>query len=144
MTWDHLAKQKELALAAINKPKPYRPIKVRPHDPARPPALVREVGGWFGTEMFLVGKTPEAMEKLLGFATGYLRHGVDLFVFLEPIRADQFDLKGAYTHLPGGRPWNGVDLKWPPGLGAPQWELNAPIPCRHLVTLPRGTAYRPV
>jgi hypothetical protein len=141
MTWDHLAKQKENALIAINRPRPYRPLKVMPHDPARDPANIREIGGWFGTEIFLLGKSPEQMEKLLGFGLGYLEHGVDVFEFSRAINADDIDLLGAYTYLPGGKEWNQVDLRWPPGLGAPQWKLNRRVPCRFVRTVQRGTPF---
>jgi hypothetical protein len=138
MTWDHLAKQKENALIAINRPRPYRPLKVMPHDPARDPGSIREIGGWFGTEIFLIGKSPEQMETLLGFCVGYLTHGVDVFEFARAINADDIDLLGAYTYLPGGKERNQVDLKWPPGLGAPQWKLKRRVPCRFIRTVPRG------
>jgi hypothetical protein len=145
MAWDHAAKQTALALAAINRPRPYRPLKVVPHDPSRDPAAVRQIRGWFTTEIFLLGKTPEDMERLLGFdgrpGQEYLRHGVDVFEFTRPIRAGEFELGGAYTYLPGGKPWDGVDLRWPPGAGAPQWRLVVDVPCRLLKSVPRGSRY---
>ena len=60
-------KQTELALNAINRPRPYRPLKVVPHDPMRNPRLVTAIKGWITTEIFLVNRTPEEMERLLGF-----------------------------------------------------------------------------
>jgi hypothetical protein len=141
MAWDHNAKLKQNALAAINRPRPYRPLKVVPHDPTRNPVLIREISGWFGTEIFLLGKSPEQMEKLLGFKTGYLANGVDVFEFRRPIQSDDFDLLGAYTYLPNGQEWDGKDLRWPPGLGVPQWRLKAAVSCRFVKTVSRGSTY---
>ncbi len=144
MAWDHTKKQIALALDAINRPRPYRPLKVVPHDPSRNPALVKKITGWFTSEIFLVGKSPEDFEQILGFdnrlGREYLVHGVDVFEFTQPIQAGQFDL-GGYTYLPGGKPWDGADLRWPPGSGAPQWQLKVDIPCRFLKTVPRGARY---
>ena len=141
MTWDHRAKLKELALNAINRPRPYRPVKVVPHDPSREPSFTREISGWFGSEIFILGKTPEEMERLLGCKAGYLKHGVDVFEFTRAIRADDFDVGGAYTYLPNGKEWDGIDQEWPPGTGAPQWKLKVAVPCKHLKTVPRGSTY---
>ena len=63
-----------------------------------------------------------------------------VFEFTQPIQAGQFEL-GGYTYLPGGKPWDGVDLRWPPGSGAPQWRLKTEVPCRFLKTVPRGVRY---
>jgi hypothetical protein len=145
MAWDHLKKQTELALGAINRPRPYRPIKVVPHDPMRPPHLVTAIKGWITTEIFLVNRTPEEMERLLGFDTRpgheYLANGIDVFEFTRPILACDFQPGGAYTYLPGGKPWDGEDLHWLPGTGATQWRLIQDVPCRFIKTVPRGQRY---
>jgi hypothetical protein len=145
MVWDHEKKLKELALAAINRQRPYRPLKVVPHDPKRNPALTPKIKGWITSEIFLVGKTPEEMERLLGFDSRpgreYLAHGIDVFAFTRHIRSHEFKLGGAYTYLPGGRPWDGIDLQWPPGTGATQWQLIVEVDCTFLKTVPRGQTY---
>jgi hypothetical protein len=71
----------------------------------------------------------------------YLPHGFDVYVITEQIGEDDFELKGAYTHLPEGREWDGIDLHWPPGLGATQWELERDVTCRFIKTVPRGQRY---
>ena len=53
MPWDHVKKQMELALIAINRPRPYRPLKLVPHDPMRNPRLVTAIKGWI-TEAYCV------------------------------------------------------------------------------------------
>lgn len=145
MVWDHIKKQTEIALSAINRPRPYRPLKVVPHDPKRKPRIVTRIKGWITSEIFLLGKTPEDMERLLGFDNRpgheYLLNGIDVFEFTRPIREGEFELGGAYTYLPGGKPWDGKDLRWPPGLGAPQWKLIVEIPCVFIKTVPRGIRY---
>ena len=143
--WDHRKKQLELALAAINRPPPYRPLKVVPHDPKRVPQLTTKIKGWITSEIFLLGKTPEEMERLLGFdsrpGSEYLANGIDVFRFTRAIGADDVEIGGAYTHLPGGKPWDGKDLRWPPGLGAPQWKLVKEVDCAFIKTVPRGARY---
>lgn len=145
MAWDHERKLVELALGAINRPRPYRPLKVVPHDPARNPRATKELGGWITTEIFLLGKTPAELERMLGFDSRsgqeYLKNGVDVFAFTRPIKAGEFERGGAYTYLPGGKPWDGVDLKWPPGTGATQWRLIQKVPCQFIKTVPRGVPY---
>lgn len=133
---------KALALSKINRKKPYRPVKVVPHDPRRNPLLTKEITGWFGTEGAILGRTPEELERVLGFQAGYLAHGFDVFTFTRDIEATDFDLLGAYTYLPDGKEWDGKDLKWPPGLGVPQWKLKTNVPCQFLATVPRGSVYR--
>jgi hypothetical protein len=56
-------------------------------------------------------------------------------------QAGDFELGGAYTYLPGGKPWDGKDLHWPPGTGATQWRLIRDVPCRFVKTVPRGRPY---
>jgi hypothetical protein len=91
MPWDHVKKQTENALAAINRPHPHRPLKVVPHDPAKNPHLVTKIKGWITTEIFLINRTPEEMERLLGFDSRlgreYLANGIDVFEFTRPIQA---------------------------------------------------------
>ena len=145
MPWGHVKKQTAPALSAINRPRPYRPVKVVPHDPTRSPLLVKAIKGWITTEIFLINKTPEEMETLLGFdrrpGRQYLGNGVDVYEFNRPIQADEFELGGAYTYLRGGKPWDGNDLHWPPGTGATQWHLIQDVPCRFIKTVPRGQRY---
>ncbi len=106
--WDHLKRQTENALDAINRPRPHRPLKVVPHDPIRNPRLVTQIRGWITSEIFLLGRSPEQMEKMLGFDSRpgheYLIHGIDVFGFTQPIQAGDFVLGGAYTYLPAGKP----------------------------------------
>jgi hypothetical protein len=143
MAWDHKKKLKQLALESMNRSGIHRLVKVVPHQPGRQPAL--RVGGWVSQEKFIVGKTPEEVERILGFDSRpgqeYLPHGFDVYVIVEPIREDDFDLQGAYTYLPAGREWDGIDLKWPPGLGATQWRLKRDVECRFIKTVPRGQRY---
>jgi len=135
----------KIALEAINRPKPYRPLKVVAHDPLRNPRATTSIKGWITSEIFLLGRTPEEMEKMLGFDSRpgmeYLPKGIDVFEFTQPIRAGDIELGGAYTHLPGGKPWDGKDLHWPPGTGAVQWKLIQPVPCKFMKTVPRGTKF---
>jgi hypothetical protein len=140
MTWDHEKKLKELAIESMNRPGIHRLVKVVPHQPGRLPAL--RIGGWVTQEKFIIGKTPEDVERILGFdgrrGQEYLPHGFDVYVITRPIQEDDSDLKGAYTYLPAGHEWDGVDRRWPPGLGATQWQLKREVDCRLIKTVPRG------
>jgi hypothetical protein len=122
----------------------HRLVKVVPHDPGVTTWKTR-IKGWVTHEIFLMGKTPEEMERLLGFdgrpGSEYLPHGIDAYLITRPVQEDEFELRGAYTYLPNGNEWDGVDLRWPPGTGAPQWRLIKDVDCRFLKTVPRGSRY---
>jgi hypothetical protein len=141
----HKKKQIEIAVEAINRPAPYRPVKVVPHDPTRDPRLVTKIKGWITTEIYLLNQTPEEMERRLGFDSRkgheYLIHGINVFRFTRPIQAGEFELGGGYTYLPGGKLWDGKDLHWPPGSGVTQWRLIVEVPCTFVKTVPRGSRY---
>jgi hypothetical protein len=143
MIWDHEKKLKELAVASMNRSGIHRLVKVIPHQPGRLPKT--RVAGWVTQEKFILGKTPEEVERILGFdgrpGQEYLTHGFDVYVLTKPVRENDSNLKGAYTYLPAGRPWDRVDLKWPPGLGATQWQLEREIDCQFIKTVPRGQRY---
>ena len=75
---------------------------------------------------YVVGRTPEEMERILGFKSRTkLKNGAEIFR-VDPLpSAEQFELR-AYSYLPAGVPQvNGRVLNeaYPPGEGAPQWEL---------------------
>ena len=82
--------------------------------------------GYCTTLKFIVGRDPEEMEDILGFARGTrLLNGADIFR-IDPLPSrDQFELK-AYSYLPDGVPQMGgkvINPLFPPGKGAPQWKL---------------------
>jgi hypothetical protein len=143
MPWDHIKKQKRLALEAMNRSGLHRLIKVVPHQAGR--ALARRLGGWVTQEIFVIGRSPEELEKILGFdnrrGQQYLQHGFDIYIITEQIKESDFELGGAYTYLPNGKEWDGRDLKWPPGSGATQWKLTRQVECRFLKTVSRGQKY---
>jgi hypothetical protein len=124
---------------------PHRPLKVVSHDPTKNLHLVTKIKGWITTEIFLINRTPEEMERLLGSDSRpgqeYLANGIDVLEFTRPILASEFELGGAYTYLPGDKPWDGTDLHWPPGTGATEWRLIQDVPCRFIKTVPRGQRY---
>ena len=145
MAWDHVKKQKDLALEAMNRGGIYRLVKVVPHDPAKGITVRRKITGWITQEIWLRGRSPSELEKLLGFdsrpGSEYLPHGIDVYLITEKLRHDDFDLGGAYTYLPGGKPWDGKDMCWPPGTGAVQWRLTTDVDCRSLKTVARNQRY---
>lgn len=77
---------------------------------------------------FLAGRTPEEMEPMVGFgANTKLSAGAEIFVVNPLPKLHEFALRG-YSHLPDGKPTPPdfrVDPRdpYPPGLGAPQWQL---------------------
>jgi hypothetical protein len=84
--------------------------------------------GYCTTFKYVVGRTPLEMESILGFAArSKLANGAEIFL-VRPLPAPhQFELRG-YTQLPGGVPTNApgytAHADYPPGAGAPQWELS--------------------
>jgi hypothetical protein len=83
--------------------------------------------GYCTTLKYVVGRTPEQMESILGFRAGTkLQNGADIYRVCPLPAADQFEFR-AYTHLPGGVPQidgRVVNPLYPPGAGAPQWDLT--------------------
>jgi hypothetical protein len=67
--------------------------------PQKTRTLVTRIKGWITTEIFLINRTPEEMERLLGFdrrpGREYLANGIDVFEFTRPIEAGDFELGGA-------------------------------------------------
>jgi hypothetical protein len=145
MAWDHTKKQEELALEAMNRGGIYRLVKVVPHDPAKGVQMRTKISGWITQEIWLKGRTPADLEKLLGFdsrsGSQYLQHGIDVFEITQKVQRGDFILGGAYTHLPGGKEWDGKDMHWPPGTGAVQWKLIKEVTCRFLKTVARNRKY---
>jgi hypothetical protein len=99
-------------------------VKVVPR--GQTPSSERMIG-YCTTLKFVVGRTPEEMESILGFKAGTkLQNGADIYR-VDPLPApNQFEFR-AYTHLPGGVPQidgRVVNPLYPPGKGAPQWDLT--------------------
>jgi hypothetical protein len=99
-------------------------VKVMPKGSRPSP---EHVIGYCTSIKFVVGRTPLEMEAILGFAAGTkLALGAEIYMVRPLPTAMQFELRG-YTQLPGGvpvTPAHPVDRRYPPGLGAPQWELT--------------------
>ncbi|MDP4024916.1 hypothetical protein Q8W71_19990 [Methylobacterium sp. NEAU 140] len=120
-------------------------VKVAPFgtvpDPARPI-------GYCTTLKYVVGRTPAQMEGIVGLADdSKLRAGAEIFTVAPLPAPGEFDLRG-YTQCPGGVPTDAPGYVahpiYPPGLGAPQWDL-ARVPQSQLVWLasvPRGQTFR--
>lgn len=96
---------------------------------------------------YVVGRTPAEMEAIVGLAAGSkLLNGAEIFTCDPLPRPDQFELRG-YTQCPGGistdSPGYVPHPGYPPGLGAPQWELNnyPQSGLRWLATVPHGTVF---
>jgi hypothetical protein len=85
--------------------------------------------GYCTTFKYIVGRTPSEIEHIVGLAIGSkLVGGADVFV-VDPLPLPtQFELRG-YTQCPGGVPTDAPTYVphpgYPPGLGAPQWELSS-------------------
>lgn len=98
------------------------------------------------TIKYVLGRRPAEMERILGFAPGSkLSGGAEVF-FVSPLPTiEEFDLRG-YSHLPEGRSV-GDDYRphpaYPPGLGAPQWELSvSQAQLHHLATVGPNETFR--
>jgi hypothetical protein len=108
------------------------------------------VAGYCTSFKFVAGRTPGEMEGILGFAPGTkLALGAEIFLVRPLPTAAQFELRG-YSQLPGGVATNDPAYRahpaYPPGLGAPQWELTGypQSGLRHIATVNPGQrfAYR--
>jgi hypothetical protein len=100
-------------------------VKVTPKGTVSAPG---RMAGYCTSFKFIVGRTPLEMEAILGFASGTkLAIGADIYLVRPLPTARQFELRG-YTYLPGGVATNDPTYRahraYPPGLGAPQWELT--------------------
>jgi hypothetical protein len=84
--------------------------------------------GYCTTFKYIVGRTPIEIEEIVGLARGSkLLGGADIFV-VDPLpQQNQFELRG-YSQCPAGLATNTPGYiphpGYPPGLGAPQWELK--------------------
>ena len=98
------------------------------------------------TLKYLAGRTPAEMERIVGFAEGSkLLSGVEIFMIAPLPEPGEFELRG-YTQCPGGVPTDAPGYVahpiYPPGLGAPQWDL-ARVPQSRLVWLARVPCGQP-
>lgn len=115
------------------------PIGTRP-DPYRAVAYCT-------TLKYIIGRTPAEMELILGFApNSKLSGGVDVST-IEPLpRPDEFELRG-YSQCPAGLatddPAYVSHPLYPPGLGAPQWDLAGVSQARLklLIRVQRGEVF---
>ncbi|WP_132255609.1 hypothetical protein [Methylobacterium segetis] len=94
--------------------------------------------GYCTTFKYVVGRTPAQMEEIVGIKVGSkLSNGAEIFAVSPLPNRGSFDLKG-YTQCPGGVPTDSPAYVshpvYPPGLGAPQWDL-ARVPQSHLIWL---------
>lgn len=96
--------------------------------------------GYCTTLKYIVGRSPAEMERIVGLAEGTkLVSGAEVFTVAPLPRVGEFELRG-YTQCPGGVPTDAPGYVahpiYPPGLGAPQWDL-ARVSQARLVRLAR-------
>ena len=97
---------------------------------------------------YIAARTPAEIERIVGFAEGSkLLHGAEIFVVHPLPREHEFALCG-YTQTPGGMSTSHEDYVahplYPPGVGAPQWNLcfYDQSHLRHILTLESGARLR--
>jgi hypothetical protein len=99
-------------------------VKVAPRGTTPNPAFA---AGYCTTFKYVVGRIPNEIEEIVGLAKGSkLVGGADIFI-VDPLpQPAQFELRG-YSQCPAGISTNALGYiphpGYPPGLGAPQWEL---------------------
>ena len=123
----NVAKLKDMALAHWRTGGMNTLIKAAPFG-TKPSSDPKWTAGYCVTFKYLVGRTPEEMADITGIKQGTkFLQGVEIFLISPLPKPDQFTLRG-YTQLPGGVATNDPAYKahdtYPPGLGAPQWELH--------------------
>lgn len=105
------------------------------------------VGGYITNEKFIAGRTPAEMERILGLKRGELGDGAHVMRLNRLPTSEEFELRG-YTNTPDGKTYvEGVsNPDYPPGLGAPQWQLKrgVQIPSTPVKFVGPADAYRPM
>jgi hypothetical protein len=103
--------------------------------------------GYCTTLKYVVGRTPAEIESIVGLAPSTkLGRGAEVFTVRPLPGIAEFDLKG-YTQTPGGVPTDSsvyvAHAGYPPGLGAPQWDLARVQQSRllHLASVPAGRTF---
>ena len=126
MKWNENAVRKRNAIDYWQSKPENRPVKVTAI--VRHPTLWAE--GYITCYKFVAGRTPKEAERILGLRAGELAAGAYLYEFMRVPTVSEFELRG-HTQCPAGENWTEAS-DYPPGLGAPQWEVtkNAYIPCR--------------
>jgi len=120
-----IAKLKAMAISLWKRGGVDTLVKVTPRGTTPNPSFT---AGYCTTFKYIAGRTPAEMEDIVGLAKGSkLAGGADIFV-VDPLpTASQFELRG-YTQTPAGVATNTPGYiphpGYPPGLGAPQWELS--------------------
>jgi hypothetical protein len=99
-----------------------RPVKIVSSE--RGP--IGEVEGYITQEKFVKGRTPSEIEKILGLKVGELRSGAFVMALMRLPKESEFSLR-SYSNQPGGCPFL-EGGQYPPGQGAPQWQLTTLIP----------------
>ena len=134
------------------------PVKVTARDrPLKDATGIPQASGYISTIKFLVGRTPREMEDVLGLGVNkyngrrVLDSGANIYILTRPPRIDEFELRG-HTHMPDGRFTNDTDYApkpedarmYPPGLGAPQWQISSSVtvPARLIASLSAGEMFR--
>jgi len=118
---------------------PSRIVKVVPI--GRP--LAASLKGFVCLEKSLLGKTPSAMEALLGLPTGFLNGGCRIYRFVRLPMAPEVEYELTARH-PNGLVFNPAmhDPAFPPGSNAVhQWRLLVDVPVQHLIDLAPTAKY---
>jgi hypothetical protein len=137
-----IVKLRKLALETLATSGGDRPVKVVPlnYDPSR----LATVKGDFTQAKSVVGRTPEELARILGVES--FKDGVRVVALdRSAITEENLNLRG-YSQSPAGKspslqtPENLA--KWPPGLGAPQWNLATDVPAHEIASAQPGTPVR--
>jgi len=99
------------------------------------------VHGYVTELKYVRGRNLAQIEQVLGLPEGELAKGAVVHTLDGVPAADQFKLK-AYTQLPEGKTWHAPG-RYPPGLGAPQWELTSNVPVAQSTTVAPNQVYQP-
>lgn len=120
-------------------------VKIMPFGARPQPARMI---GYCSTIKYILGRSAAEMEQVLGFAPGSkLGGGAEVFLVTPLPGKPAFELRG-YTQLPGGMATDDVLYKphpaYPPGLGAPQWDLTrcSQAQLHHLATVGPNEMFR--
>jgi len=86
------------------------------------------LSGYVTQLKFVEGKIPDQLEKRLGLRKGELGNGAIIERLDQIPKEGHFELR-SYTQRPDGRAYEPGE-KYPPGTGAPQWQIDKNQPIR--------------
>ena len=139
---------KEASMRSWKPRGPNRLVKIiEPKTVASDPNYVRATG-YVTQEKYIIGKIPLEIENELGLQPNTLLRGAKIYGLSRLPSFKEFEFKFDTT-MPDGKLFNihdippvyDFDKHWPPGRGAPQWQISIQIPLTLIMYLMPNQQY---